>query len=94
MTTLAFDISAKNALQMLETLKLFKGVKNVRKVARVEEIEDEDGECPICKANNYTLRPEVEAEILESLAELEEARRNGTLKSYTDMNELKKALLS
>ena len=68
MATLAFEINPRNELQVIAALKLFKGVKNVRQVARVEEIADDD-ECPICKANNYTLRPDVEAEILKAIEE-------------------------
>ena len=49
-------------------------------------------ECEICKAHNYTLNPKVEQEILRSMAELENERKNGTLKTYTSIDELRKAL--
>ncbi len=60
--------------------------------ATIAEQIDEADECPICKAHNYTLSPKAEQEILNSIAELESERKNGTLKSYTSIDELKKAL--
>lgn len=51
-------------------------------------------ECPTCKAHNYTLSKEVEKEILESLEELDQSRKNGTLKTYSSMCELERDLLA
>lgn len=89
MATVTFEIVENKAPQVLSALKLFKGISKIRLIQN-EETE----ECPICKANNYTLAPEVEAELLKDLAEIEERRKNGVLKSYNSIEELKETLLA
>ena len=50
-------------------------------------------ECEICKAHDYTLSPKAEQEILRSMAELENERKNGTLKSYKSAKEMHEDML-
>ena len=91
MSTISFEIAPSKVPQILSALKLFKGVSKIQIVANEES---DDAECPICKAHNYTLAPEVEAELLKDLATIEEQRKNGTLKSYKNIDELREALLA
>jgi hypothetical protein len=53
---------------------------------------DYEGECPICAAHNYTLRPEIMEEILEEERAVE--RGEITRKVYDDPDEFWKDLLS
>lgn len=71
-------------------------LSDFRKVAKNANatITQEIDECPICKAYDYTLKPEVEKEILEGIKELEQERKNGTLKTYSSVEDLMKALES
>lgn len=74
-----------------ETLRVIESLKGLNKDLVITQ---EGDECPICKAHDYTLKPEVEREILESIVEMERERQKGTLKTYSDINELRKALES
>ena len=49
-------------------------------------------QCPICKAHDYTLSPSAEKRILGAVKEIENERKNGTLKTYTSIDELREAL--
>lgn len=75
----------------VETLRVIESLKGLNKDLVITQEVDE---CPICKAHDYTLKPEVEREILESIAEMERELQKGTLKTYSDINELRKALES
>ena len=57
-----------------------------------EQIDETEDECPICKAHNYTLSPSAEKRILKAAKEIENERENGTLKTYTSIDELREAL--
>ena len=67
MATVTFEIVENKAPQVIAALKLFKGVSKIKLVPR--EKNDEPDECPICKAHNYTLAPEVAAELLRTIEE-------------------------
>ena len=51
-------------------------------------ISEQSAECPICKAHDYTLSESAEKRILESLAEIENARQNGTLQTFSKVEAL------
>lgn len=51
-----------------ETLRVIESLKGLNKDLVITQESDE---CLICKAHDYTLKPEVEREILESIAEME-----------------------
>lgn len=55
-------------------------------------IAQEIDECPICKAQDYTLSPKAEKRILRAVKDIEKERKDGALKSYTSIDELRRAL--
>lgn len=72
-----------------EFLPKFKEFAQSLNATVTEQIEDE---CPICKAHDYTLSPSAEKRVLEAVKEIENERKNGTLKTYTSIDELREAL--
>lgn len=52
----------------VEILRVIESLKGLNKDLVITQEVDE---CPICKAYDYTLKPEVGREILESIAEME-----------------------
>ena len=74
-----------------EFLSAFKDLAKSSNAIITEQIDEAD-ECPICKAHGYTLSPKAEKRILKAAKEIENERKNGTLKTYTSIDELQKAL--
>ena len=69
-------------------LAAFKKLSKDTKATITQEID----ECPICKAQDYTLSPKAEKRILRAVEDIEKERKDGTLKSYTSIDELRRAL--
>lgn len=69
-------------------LDAFKKLSKDTKATITQEID----ECPICKAHDYTLSPKAEKKILKAVENIEKERKDGTLKSYTSIDGLRKAL--
>ena len=74
-------------------LQDFVALANTAK-ATISEQSEQSAECPICKAHDYTLSESAEKRILESLAEIENARQNGTLQTFSNVEELMEELRS
>ena len=72
-----------------EFLSAFKDLAKSSNAIITEQIDETD-ECPICKAHDYTLSPKAEKRILKAAKEIENERKNGTLKTYTSIDELQR----
>ena len=75
--------------EFLSKFEKFAKSLNATITEKMDEIEDE---CPICKAHDYTLSPSAEKRVLGAVKEIENERKNGTLKTYTSIDELREAL--
>ncbi len=75
-----------------EFLPKFKEFAQSLNATITEKMDETEDECPICKAQGYTLSPSAEKRILGAVKEIENKRKNGTLKTYASIDELREAL--
>lgn len=78
----------------VETLRVIESLKGFNKKLKItqEKHTSNEGECPICKTMDYKITPKLEKMIKKSLKEIQKERQKGTLKTYNDIDELRKAL--